>query len=223
MKSKKKSGKKIVIVGASGFGREVLWTLNDCNKKSKKYEILGFLDDNKLLHGKIIDKKPILGGLEWFSKNNSKNVKCVVAIGDCKIREKIVKKLEKKGVTFETIIHPSVLYSKLVEIGTGTIIQAGCILTVGIKIGNHVHININSTIGHESIIKDFVTINPGIEVNGNTTIDTGAYLGTGITMLQQIGSWSVIGAGTVLISDVPSYTMYAGVPGKLKKRLRKII
>ena len=57
---------KIVIVGASGFGREVLWTLHDCNKKSKKYNILGFIDDNKSLWGKFINEFPILGGLDWF-------------------------------------------------------------------------------------------------------------------------------------------------------------
>ena len=158
MKSRKKSYIKIVIFGASGFGREVLWTLHDCNKKSKKYEILGFIDDNKSIHGKIIDEFPVLGGIQWFSKQNVRKVQCVVAIGDCKIRKKIVNELEKKGVSFATIIHPSVIHSKSVEVGNGSIIQAGCVLTVDIKIGNHVHININSTIGHESIIKDFVSI-----------------------------------------------------------------
>ena len=212
---------KVVIIGASGFGREVLWTLHDCNRKSKKYEILGFIDDNKSLWGKLIDQTPILGGLDWFSTKTKQKVQCIVAIGDPKIRQEIVKTLEKKDITFATVIHPSVIYSKSVQIGKGTVIQAGSILTIDIKIGEHVHINIDSTVGHNSVVADFVTINPGVHVNGNTIIEKGVYVGTGAAMKHRIkiGKWSIIGAGTVLIEDVPEFSMYAGVPGKLKKKL----
>ena len=214
---------KVVIVGASGFGREVLWTLRDCNKKSKKYKILGFIDDNKSLWGKLIDQTPILGGLDWFSTKSANKVQCVIAISEPKIRQEIVKKLEKKNIQFPTVIHPSVIYSKSVLIGKGTIIQAGSILTVDIKIGNHVHINIHSTVGHDSVLADFVTINPGVHVNGNTIIERGVFVGTGTTMKQKIkiGKWSIIGAGTALIEDVREFSMYVGVPGKLKKELSR--
>ena len=61
--------KKIIIVGAGGFGREVVWTIQDCNKISKTYSIEGFLDDDESLTGKKIDGIPILGNLDWFRKN----------------------------------------------------------------------------------------------------------------------------------------------------------
>ncbi len=217
MKSKEKTV-KIIIYGTGGFGREVLTTINDCNKIKKKYEILGFIDDNKSLWGKKIENLPIRGGLDWFSKKEAKNVQCVVTISDCLVRQKIINKLEKLTVKFATIIHPTTLYSNSVKIGEGTIIQAGCILTVTIRIGRHVHINIASTIGHDCKINDFVTINPGSHINGNNTIDKGAFIGTGTVTKQgiRIGKWSVIGAGTVLINDVQDKAMYVGVPGKLK-------
>src|SRR3989338_2649796 len=116
---------KIVIIGASGFGREVLWTLRDCNKKSKKYDILGFVDDNKSLWGTIIDEIPVLGGLGWLSTKIAKKTQCIVAIGETRMRKDVVKKLEKKNAIFATIIHPSVIHSRFVHIGKGTIIQAG--------------------------------------------------------------------------------------------------
>ena len=212
---------KIVIIGASGFGREVLWTLHDCNKKLKKYDILGFIDDDKTLHGKLINKFPVLGGLDWFTTKSAKNVQCVIAISDPKIRKKIADVLEKQKILFSTIIHPSVIFSKSVSIGKGTIIQAGSILTIDIHVGNHVHINIDSTIGHDSILEDFVTINPAVHINGNTIIGNNVFVGTGTIMKQKlkIGNDSIIGAGTVLLDDVPPLSMYVGVPGKLKKKL----
>ena len=212
---------KIVIIGASGFGREVLWTLHNCNIKSKKYHIIGFIDDNKSLWGKFINEFPILGGLDWFSTKEAKNTQCVIAISNPKIRKKIADKLEKQKVMFSTIIHPSVIYSKSVSIGKGTIIQAGSILTIDICIGNHVHINIDSTVGHDSILGNFVTINPGVHINGNTIIGNNTFVGTGTTMKHKIkiGNNSIIGAGTVLLENVHSFSMYVGVPGKLKKKL----
>jgi len=218
MKSKRKTI-RIIIFGTGGFGREVLTTLNDCNKVSKKYKVVGFVDDDKSLWGKKIENLPVLGGINWFSKKEAKNVQCVVTISDCGVRQKIVNKLEKFGVKFATIIHPTVIYSKSVTIDEGTIIQAGCIFTITTRIGKHVHINIDSTIGHDCEIGDYVTINPGSHINGNNIIEIGAFVGTGTVTKQDIhiGKWSVVGAGTVLINDVQNKSTYVGVPGKLKK------
>jgi len=215
----KKETIQIIIYGTGGFGREVLTTINDCNKIKEKYKILGFIDDNRSLKEKTIENLPILGGFEWFSKKGAKNVLCVVTISDCVARQNIINKLEKLKVKFATIIHPTTIYSDSVKIGEGTIIQAGCILTINISIGKHVHINIASTIGHDCKINDFVTINPGSHINGNNTIDKGAFIGAGTVTKQgiHVGKWSVIGAGTVLINDVQDRSTYVGVPGKLKK------
>ena len=139
--SKEQELEKIVILGASGFGKEVLFTISDINKTSKKYNVMGFIDDNKSLWNKKINGIKVLGGIDWFSFEKTKKVKCVVAIGDSKLRKKIIKKLSKSKVNFSTIIHPSVHFSKFVKIGEGTIIQAGSIITTDVKIGNHVIMN----------------------------------------------------------------------------------
>jgi len=221
MVSNKEKVKNIIIVGAGGFGKEVLWTLLDCNKKSEIYNFLGFIDDSESLKNQHIYGFPVLGGIDWFSSNNINEISCVIGIGDPKLRRQVVNKLEKIGVEFATVIHPSVIHSEFLEIGKGTIIQAGCIITVDTKIGDHVHINIDTTIGHNCMIKNFVTLNPGVHINGWTDIDEEAYVGTGAVAIDRIkiGKKSVIAAGTVLISNVPDFSMYAGVPGKFKKKL----
>jgi len=211
---------KILIIGGGGFGREVLWTIRDCNKIDDKYSVVGFIDD-ELSSGSIINQIPVLGDLNWLLDNHTPSLFCVIAISDCIKRKNIFEKLKNINVSYPSIIHPSVIYSSSVKIGEGTIIQAGSILTVDIQIGKHVHINIDSTIGHDSIIGDFVTINPGVHINGKTIIENYCYVGSGTVMKHQIkiGSDSIIGAGSVLITDVPKKSLYLGVPAKLKKHL----
>jgi len=213
--------KEILIIGAGGFGREVLWTINDCNKIEKKYSVLGFIDDDKSLHGKLVDGFSVLGGLDWIEKNYQKSISCVIAIGNSLRKKEIVQQLKKIEPTYATIIHPTVISSQSVTIGEGTIIQAGAILTINIVIGKHVHLNIISTVGHDSIIEDYVTINPGVHINGKTIIGDSTYVGTGVVMKQgiKIGSESIIGAGSVLLENVPERSLYVGVPAQLKKKI----
>lgn len=218
----KKEKINIVIIGAGDFAREVLWTIQEYNKKEDEFSIVGFLDDDESLWGKTIDGVKVLGSVDWVF-NNKKEIKYVIGIADNYIRKKIVHILEQQKISFQTIIHPSVIFSKSNKIGNGVVIQAGSILTINTVIGDHVHINIDSTVGHGSIIEDFVNLSPGVHVNGNTTIREGVFVGTGAVMQQdlEIGKWSIIGAGTVLLENVEEYSFYAGVPGKLKKQLEK--
>lgn len=212
---------KVVIIGAGGFGKEVLWALLESNKNSNEYDILGFLDDDKNKHNKIISGKKVLGSTEWALKNKIKNTKYVIAIGNGKTRKKIVNRIGRKNNEFLTVIHPSTIVSDSAIIGNGTVIQAGTIITVDVEIGNHCRIDTNCTIAHDSKISDFVDISPGAHINGTNKIQTGAFVGSATTTKENIsiGKWSIIGAGTVLLADVPDLSMYVGVPGKLKKKL----
>jgi len=217
----KKSKTNLIIFGAGGFGKEVLWAALEANKITKNYNILGFLDDNSTKHGTIILGKRVLGGMDWILKNKMKNTKYVIAIGNGKTRREIVERLGKNDNEFVTIIHPSTIISDSVKIGNGTVIQAGTIITVNVNIGNHCRIDTNCTIAHDSKIEDFVDLSPGAHINGTNKIQTGAFVGSATTTRENIsiGKWSVIGAGAVLVTDVPSASLYVGVPGKLKKKL----
>ena len=211
--------KKIIIVGAGGFGREVVWTIQDCNKISKTYSIEGFIDENKSLIGKKISGIPVLGNLDWFKNNNNSDIFCVISISDGKARERVANFLKTQNVQFVTIIHPSVIQSKSVTVGTGCVIQAGVVLTVDLNIGDHVHINFHSSIAHDCIIDDFVTISRGTKINGNTLVGRRTDIGTGVVMKQgiKIGKDVIVGAGSVLIKDIPDDSFCVGVPGQIKK------
>jgi sugar O-acyltransferase (sialic acid O-acetyltransferase NeuD family) len=209
---------KVVIVGAGGFGREVLEIFKDINKQKKKWEILGFIDSNIALHGKIINNYPVLGGLHWFETH--KDVACVCAIGEPEAKKKVADELKKMDVHFCNAIHPSVIMSEFIEFGEGVIICAGTILTVNIKIGNYVIINLNCTIGHDAIIENYCSMMPTVKINGNNHLYEGVYVGTGTTFIHQIsvGAWSTIGAGAVVVTNIPDHVLALGVPAKVHKQ-----
>lgn len=209
--------KDIVIIGAGGFAREVAWLIEDINNKEQQWNLLGFIDDDKEKIGKQINGYKVLSNIETFKKF-SQNTYCVIAIGDGKIRNSIVKKLNKDQ-KYATLIHPNVLCSSKVEIGEGSIICSGNIITVNIIIGKHNIINLGSTIGHDTILEDYVTVHPGNNISGNIKIKRNTILGTGSCIIQGkiIGKNCIIGAGSVIIKDIPDNCTVVGNPGKIIK------
>ena len=205
-----------MIVGASGFGREVAWLVERINQVSPTWNLLGFLDDNGALLGSRINGYPVLGNVQdvdqfpdaWF----------VCAIGSSAIRKKVVDKMLEKNpdVKFGTVIDPSAEISDLVTIGQGTIICAHTIVTVNIRIGDHVIMNLDCTVGHDAEIGDFVTMYPSVNVSGLCSIGCGTELGTGMQVIQakSIGENTVIGAGSVVVRDIPSNCTAVGSPAK---------
>lgn len=211
----------IVILGAGGFGREVLDIIIAQNKVSKRWKILGFVDENPELKGKVLNGYPVLGSFDWFSKIDLKEIRVVCAIGDNISKKKVVEKAKGVGLRFANVVHPSVIMTEFVTLGEGVIICAGCILTNQITIGNHVIINLDVTIGHDSIIEDFCTLSPGVHISGRNKIGEGANVGTGAVTIQGIviGRWSIIGAGAVVAQDIPDKVVAVGVPAKPIKQV----
>lgn len=211
--------KRVVVIGAGGFGREVLEVFKDQNKIEEQWEILGFVDDNQEMSGKIFNGYPVLGNPSWLVQNG-RSVGCVCAIAEPSVKKRVVEYLDNIGVSFYNAIHPSVIMSEYVCLGSGVIICAGSILTTNIKIGNHVIININSTVGHDTIIEDYCSLMPTVIINGNNHLRKGVYVGTGATFIQNIsvGEWTTIGAGAVVVRDIESNVVAVGTPARVTKR-----
>lgn len=208
--------KDLYIIGAGGFGREVAWLVERINEIEPTWNLKGFIDDNTAIHGSLQDDYSVIGGCDYLM-NITHEVWVVCAVGSAKIRQKIIEKLKNyANVKFATLIDPSVMRSERVDIGEGSIICAGTIITVDISIGSHVIINLDCTIGHDDIIHDFVTIYPSVNVSGNVVVGECAELGTGMQIIQgkSIGRESIIGAGAVVIRDIPEKCTAVGSPAK---------
>ena len=210
----------VVIIGAGGFGREVLEIFKDQNKIKPKWNIVGFIDDDKTISGKMINGFPVLGGLDWLKVHTVENLACVCAIGVPETRKQIIARLQKIGVKFCNAIHPSVIMSEFVELGEDVIICAGSILTVNIKIGDHVHIDTNCTIAHDVVLGNYCRLSPGVRINGHDRLGEGVFVGSGATLVQEVSvdSWATIGAGAVVTDDISANVIATGVPAKIIRR-----
>lgn len=208
--------KDLIIFGASGFGREVAWLVERINKETPTWNILGYIDDNEAIQNSEINGYKVLGKTGDIKKYSSAYFIC--AVGASKIRQNIVSKIKNINpeTHFATLIDPSVEMSDRVTVGEGTIICAHTIITVNISIGNHVIINLDCTIGHDSVLNDFVTLYPSVNVSGITTIGYCTELGTGMQIIQGItvGSHSIIGAGAVVVKNIPDKCTAIGCPAK---------
>ncbi len=209
----------VVILGAGGHAREVLWMFEEANKVGLQWNVLGFIDENRLNRGKILCNLPILGDFGWFDQPVARGAKVVSGVGDCGTKVHFAKEASSLGLTFCSVIHPSVLMSNHVEVGEGTVIAAGSIVTTQVRIGNHVTVNLDCTISHDVVIGDYCTLAPGCHISGNVMLEEGVDLGTGTTIIQgrSVGAWSKIGAGAVVIDDIPNHVTAVGVPAKIVK------
>ena len=208
--------KDLIIFGASGFGREVAWLVERINKVSPTWNLLGFMDDAEEIQDSEINGYKLLG--KTGDVNKYSDAYFVVAVGASRVREKIVNNMKaiNPDIKFGTVVDPSVELSDLVTIGEGTIICAHTIITVNISIGNHVIINLDCTIGHDAILHDFVTLYPSVNVSGITQIGHAVELGTGMQIIQgkNIGDYSIVGAGAVVVKDIPAKCTAVGSPAK---------
>ena len=214
----KLEGTNVVILGAGGLAREVYWVFCDSNEKTaQKWKVLGFIDDNRANLGKNLCGLTVLGDFRWFKRRGIGQVKAVCAMGSPRAKRSMVERAARVGLEFCTIVHPSVQMSKYVDLGFGTVITAGCILTTQVRIGNHVFLNLDTTVGHDVVIEGFVNMAPGCHISGNVTLKEGTDLGTGAVVLQGItvGQWSTVGAGAVVIEDVPDNAVVVGVPARV--------
>ncbi len=205
---------KIVIIGAGGHGKVVA----DIVQCEKKHQLLGFIDEDEKIEGKIIGGIKVLGNLNSLEK--IKPNAAVVAIGENAAREKIYDKLKSKNISLVTVIHPNTTIAKDTKIGSGVMVAAGAIIGPGTTIGNNVIINHSATIDHDNIIEDHVAISPGCHTSGNVTIKKCAFLGTGAIVIPKItiGENAIIGAGAVVICNIHSDVTAVGNPARVIKK-----
>lgn len=206
---------KIAIYGASGFGREVAWLVESCQDGRV---VACFIDDDEKKQGIVLNDVPVLS-LEQAAEQHL-DAKIVSGIGSPKVRELLMCKAVARGFRFDTLVHPRVEMSKWVEMGIGAVICAGNILTTNIRLGAHVQINLDCTVGHDVVMGDYATLAPGVHVSGYVHIGKRAYIGTGAVIINGtqnnplvIGDNVTIGAGACVTKSISCGT-WGGVPAK---------
>jgi len=209
--------KDIVIVGASGMGKEVAWLIENINCNNETWNIIGFIDDDPALNDiNTIFRYPFLGSSDWL-QINKKDVFVTIAIGKGRIRKKVQEKLMQfDHIKFATLVDPSVRIDKTVSIGDGSIICRNCSITVDITIGKGVLLNVNSLIGHDARIGDFCTFLPYSMAAGSVEIGECCEVGSGAFIIQgaKIVENTIIAPLSAVYKDITNSGMYIGNPAR---------
>lgn len=211
--------KSIAIYGAGGFGLEVAMLIEQINLVKHRWKTIGFFDDG-LSKGTIINERAVLGGLNELN-DWSEPLAVVCAIGMPSVKRNIVKLIKNPCIYFPTLMHPSVICgaSKYLQIGQGSIICAGTLITTNIDIGSFVTLNLSCTVGHQVTIGNYCSFMPSCNISGEVTIGENSFWGTGAKAINRlkIGSNTIIGAGAVVINEIPNNATAVGVPAKIIK------
>lgn len=208
---------EVVILGAGGFGRELRCWYERVSHRQSMPRLAGFLDERTELHGLDLLEVPVLGGADWLASR--RHVGVLLGVGLPRVKAAIVARLAEWNLTFPALVDPSANLGGDIRIGQGVVVCAGVTITTAVELQAFSMVNINATIGHDSVIGSFSTISPGANLSGYTRIGEGVDLGTGAITIpgKSIGAWSVVAAGAVVTADVPANVMVAGVPAVVRK------
>ncbi|QFJ56091.1 acetyltransferase [Pseudobutyrivibrio xylanivorans] len=205
----------LIIVGASGFGREVLGLVETINEINPTWNVLGFIDDNlQALDGFDLEYK-ILGKIsEWQPKDNEQYV---LAIAAPKVKEKIVPILKERGAKFATVIHPTATVSRTSAIGEGLVLFRHASISVNCEVDEFVFFNAYAQIGHDVKVGKYSTLCPKSAMAGGTTLGECVFVGTSASTYPgiKIGNGATIGMNSAVIRNVKPGTTVMGVPAKV--------
>lgn len=206
--------KNVIIIGARGFGREVLNLLTFLPDYNKKFIIKGFLDDKKDALVDFDGYPQIISSVEDYQIEKDDVFVC--ALGDCFFRKKYVDIIKQKEGEFMNVIHPSCSTFSDLKFGEGVILYPFCSITTNVKIGDFTVIHSFSNIGHDVRIGDFCTIESHAFMGGFSSIGNLVTLHTRSTLLphKKMDDYSASGVGSVIMRNVKKNITVFGNPAR---------
>jgi len=210
----------LVVIGAGGFGRETLDVVEAMNRAAllPVFELLGVVDANpseQNLSRLCARGIRYLGtDIEWLASGNQ--ARYLIGIGNPKTRERVDHDWRHAGLLAAIAVHPAATIGSQSMLGEGVIICAGVQVSTNVRLGRHVHLNPNATVGHDTALEEFVSVNPAATLSGDATVGRRALVGAAAVVLQglAVGEDAVVGASACVVHDVPPGTTVKGVPAR---------
>lgn len=206
--------KELIIVGAGGFGRELLQWSKEINAIEQKWIIKGFIDDNESALDSYDCDYGIIGTIKDWQP--SENEEFVIALGFPAVKKKVIESLVSRGANIVSLIHPDAHIGSFCKIGKGCIIYPETRITVNVSIGDYVTILSQNFIGHDASIGSYTTLFGGCAVNGHVSIGECTLLNNHTSTVPgiKIGSDVNIGAGSFVVSNVKDGRHMFGNPAR---------
>ncbi len=211
--------KKLIIIGGYGNGTVAASTVEDINERSKEWEIIGFLNDFEKGN---INEYPVLGKVDNQTVQKflqDGDVYFIYTLISVKMNYKFLPKLLDLKIPperFATIIHPTAVISKFAKIGYGVTMQPFVSIGPNVEIGDHVQIFAQVLVGHNAKLDNYSYVANNACIGASVHLKEGAYLGTNCTTIENItiGTWGLVGIGSVVLKDVEDYTKVVGNPAR---------
>ena len=209
--------KNAIIIGAGTQGQVYASYLKEAG-----VDLIGFVDDNDEIQNTNVIGLPVIGKYQdLFSKKFKEKIQEVYCpIGVNKVRMEYLSTLKKEGYNIPNFIHHTVSIAPDVIMGEAVYMLAGNIVMPHTTIGNYIMINMDSTIAHHVTVEDGVFMSSGVNIGALINVRERAYIGMGVTAMtgvKEIGHDCLLGAGTVIIRDVPANATVVGNPGRVIK------
>lgn len=208
--------KNILIFGGGNQASYVI----DIIHKQGLYNIVGIIDSVKEIGSKVFGYEVLgrMNDLESICKEN--NVYGgVIAIGDNYSRDLVFSQILDSNyvIKFVNAIHPSVIIGENVQIGEGVVAMAGVIFNTNAKIGNFTFFATGCQIEHDCELGDFASVSAGTVLGGHVKIGCFSALTLNVTVLDRlnIGSNTVVGAGSLVLKDLTDNVLAYGNPCKV--------
>lgn len=205
--------KSIAILGASGHGK-VIAELAELDG----YERIEFYDDAWPVNYHL-ERWAIIGNTDDLFANLSDYDACIVAIGNNNIRLRKLELLRDKQAPLVSLIHPSAIVSSYCQLGLGSVVMANAVVNPFTQVGMGGIINTGAVVEHDCVLGDAVHLSPNSALAGGSRLSDGVWLGIGAVTKQlvKVGANTTIGAGAVVIQDIPSDCIAIGAPAKVLK------
>lgn len=195
--------KNLVIVGAGDLSKEVVWLIEDINKRKPTYLILGFLDDDQAKIGTEYYGYKVLGNVDYLDELNKKmQFSAVVAMQDGEIRKKIVEN-HSNFKSWESIVHPTAVIANSSCYGKGSIFFPQVTVSVDSKLGDFGLYYIHSTVCNDCCVGDYVSLMSGASLSEHVMVGERCFLGAGACVYphKSIGKKSKVSVGSVVDKD----------------------
>jgi len=216
----------LILLGAGGHAKDVIKNVEEYNQaaaRNKRFNIIGCVDDVSKIKKRELMGYPVFNSLAGLSKKPLGAAKLICAVGDPVNKIRFIKKTGAGLARFAVLVHPSVNIGNSVELGPGTVVFAGSIISAFCRLGSNVCVNYSCTISHDCVIGDNSTISPGVNLGGRVSAGENVFFGINSCCSNNVtlGSWSAVGAGAVIIRDVAPYAIAAGNPGRVIGRRKE--
>lgn len=206
--------RQLVIIGAGGFGREVLDWACQAAAHGRDWVVKGFLDDNPRALDGTGAEATVLGPIAAHQPGLDEVFVC--AMGNIAAKRRCVEALRAKGAIFTRVIHPSAVVAKSAILGEGVILCPHTVVTASARLGDHVAINLHSTVAHDAVVGDWCQLHCHVDITGGVVLGDGVLVGSHASVLPgiRVGDGAIVGAGATVMRDVPAGVTVYGAPAR---------